>query len=253
MPVPSLATDLYQLTMMAGYFRTGRHRLRATFELFTRRLPPNRACLVFAGLEQAIDYLEHLRFTPAELDWLAAQPCSRPSSRSSSGISRPSGLPVTSGPWTRARLSSRTSQSFASRRRSRGTARRDGSPGDRQLSNHDCQQGRAYRSRGGRRPVLEFGARRAHGLEAALYAARAAHLAGCTSTSFVDAGRQFGIPLPERWRIPGSSRQRMSARPSSTSQVCLETAASCCWIRSTSRRLSRPSSFGSAPGGGQAG
>ena len=63
MPVPSLATDLYQLTMMAGYFRTGRHRLRATFELFTRRLPPNRACLVFAGLEQAIDYLEHLRFT----------------------------------------------------------------------------------------------------------------------------------------------------------------------------------------------
>src|SRR6476659_8782369 len=61
MPVPSLATDLYQLTMMAGYLRTGRHRLRATFELFTRRLPPNRTCLVFAGLEQAIDYLEHLR------------------------------------------------------------------------------------------------------------------------------------------------------------------------------------------------
>ena len=45
------------------------------------------------------------------------------------------------------------------------------------------------------RPILEFGARRAHGVDAALYAARAAHLAGCTSTSLVEAGRQFGIPL----------------------------------------------------------
>ena len=75
----------------------------------------------------------------------------------------------------------------------RGTARRDGSPGDRQLSNHDCQQGRAYRSRGGRETGPGVRGTRAHGLEAALYAARAAHLAGCTSTSFVDAGRQFGI------------------------------------------------------------
>jgi nicotinate phosphoribosyltransferase len=45
------------------------------------------------------------------------------------------------------------------------------------------------------RPVMEFGARRAHGVGAALYAARAAYVAGCTSTSFVEAGREFGIPL----------------------------------------------------------
>jgi nicotinate phosphoribosyltransferase len=47
----------------------------------------------------------------------------------------------------------------------------------------------------GGRPVMEFGARRAHGLGAALYAARAAYLAGCIGTSFVEAGRTFGIPL----------------------------------------------------------
>lgn len=42
---------------------------------------------------------------------------------------------------------------------------------------------------------MEFGARRAHGLEAALYAARSAYLAGCAGTSFVEAGRRFGIPM----------------------------------------------------------
>jgi nicotinate phosphoribosyltransferase len=47
----------------------------------------------------------------------------------------------------------------------------------------------------GDKPVIEFGARRAHGLEAALFAARAAFVAGCTGTSFVEAGRRFGIPL----------------------------------------------------------
>jgi nicotinate phosphoribosyltransferase len=45
------------------------------------------------------------------------------------------------------------------------------------------------------RPVVEFGARRAHGVEAGLLAARAAYLAGCEGTSLVEAGRQFGIPL----------------------------------------------------------
>ena len=45
------------------------------------------------------------------------------------------------------------------------------------------------------RPVIEFGARRAHGVEAGLLAARAAFLAGCDGTSFVEAGRRFGIPL----------------------------------------------------------
>jgi nicotinate phosphoribosyltransferase len=45
------------------------------------------------------------------------------------------------------------------------------------------------------RPVMEFGSRRAHGLDAALHAARAAYLAGCTATSNVEAGYRFGVPL----------------------------------------------------------
>ena len=46
-------TDLYQLTMMAGYEATGKSGQRATFEVFVRKMPASRAFLVFAGLEQA--------------------------------------------------------------------------------------------------------------------------------------------------------------------------------------------------------
>ena len=50
-------------------------------------------------------------------------------------------------------------------------------------------------SAAGGRKVFEFGARRAHGLDAALFAARSAYLAGAAGTSFVEAGRRFAIPL----------------------------------------------------------
>ena len=57
----ALSTDLYELTMVAGYYTAGLTG-RASFELFVRDLPINRSFLVAAGLEQALDYLENLRF-----------------------------------------------------------------------------------------------------------------------------------------------------------------------------------------------
>ena len=68
-----LATDLYELTMAAGYWSAGMME-PATFELFVRRLPPSRGYLIAAGLEQAIEYLEAVRFTPDERAWLKEQP-----------------------------------------------------------------------------------------------------------------------------------------------------------------------------------
>jgi nicotinate phosphoribosyltransferase len=62
MTAGALDTDLYQLTMMAGYEAAGL-TAQATFELYVRSFPPNRHYLVAAGLEQALEYLEHLRFT----------------------------------------------------------------------------------------------------------------------------------------------------------------------------------------------
>ncbi len=60
-------TDLYQLTMMAGYHAAGMADQKASFELFVRKMPPGRAFLVFAGLEQAIGDLLALAFAPEQI------------------------------------------------------------------------------------------------------------------------------------------------------------------------------------------
>ena len=65
----ALLTDLYQINMIQAYLDHGETRT-AVFEFFVRNLPPRRGFLVAAGLEQALDYLEGLRFSAAEIDWL---------------------------------------------------------------------------------------------------------------------------------------------------------------------------------------
>ena len=64
-----LLTDLYQLTMLQGYFEQGMQE-PAVFELFIRDLPPDRGFYVAAGLEQVVEFLEQARFTADDLDWL---------------------------------------------------------------------------------------------------------------------------------------------------------------------------------------
>jgi len=60
-----LLTDLYQLTMLQTYFSVGM-RDTAVFELFVRKLPERRNFMVAAGLEQALEFLENLRFCPCD-------------------------------------------------------------------------------------------------------------------------------------------------------------------------------------------
>jgi len=196
MPVTALSTDLYQLTMMAAYFQTGRHSCPATFEMFTRRLPPNRRYLVAAGLEQALQYLEGLHFTSDEVSWLERLPAFASVPREFFDYLRrfrftgdvwamPEGsvffpyepfLRVTA-PLAEAQLVETALLSI--------------------LNFQTTIASKAHRlvQAAAGRPVLEFGARRAHGTDAALYAARAAYVAGCASTSFVEAGRIFGVPI----------------------------------------------------------
>jgi nicotinate phosphoribosyltransferase len=64
-----LLTDLYQLTMLQAYYEQDMTDT-AVFELFVRKLPPRREFLVAAGLEQALELLETMRFGPEELDWI---------------------------------------------------------------------------------------------------------------------------------------------------------------------------------------
>jgi nicotinate phosphoribosyltransferase len=64
-----LLIDLYQLNMIEAYLAHGESKT-AVFELFVRQLPTRRGFLMAAGLEQALEYLEHLRFSSDEIDWL---------------------------------------------------------------------------------------------------------------------------------------------------------------------------------------
>jgi nicotinate phosphoribosyltransferase len=197
MAATPLTTDLYQITMMAGYFAQGRHeRTTATFELFVRRLPPNRSYLVSAGLASLLDYLEQLRFTDEEIEWLrgiealSSVPAEffeylREFSFAGDVWAMPEGTPVfaqepivrVTAPIAQAQLIETAALAFVNFQTSIAS-----------------KASRVVTAAAGR-SVMEFGARRAHGLEAALYAARSAYLAGAAGTSFVEAGRRFGIPL----------------------------------------------------------
>jgi nicotinate phosphoribosyltransferase len=197
MAATPLTTDLYLLTMMAGYFEQGRHeRTTASFEAFVRKLPQQRNYLVAAGLASLVAYLEQLLFSPDEIEWLRSHPMlSRlPAAffeylrqfRFTGDVDAvPEGTPVfaqepivrVTAPIAQAQLIETAVLSFVNFQTSIAS-----------------KTSRIVTAAAGR-PVMEFGARRAHGLEAALFAARSAYLAGASSTSFVEAGREFGIPL----------------------------------------------------------
>ena len=69
-----LLTDLYELTMAAGYFESGKAAEKATFEFTIRRLPAHRNYVIAAGLPQIVDYLLNLSFTSEEIAYLRALP-----------------------------------------------------------------------------------------------------------------------------------------------------------------------------------
>jgi len=65
----SLLTDFYELTMCASYFENRRNET-ATFDLFIRKLPPNRSYFIFAGLEQVLLFLKNMKFSEEHINYL---------------------------------------------------------------------------------------------------------------------------------------------------------------------------------------
>lgn len=69
--ISPLYTDLYQLTMAQAYYMSHKHEQQACFDYFFRKLPFKGGFVVFAGLQEALEYLENLRFSPTDLEYLA--------------------------------------------------------------------------------------------------------------------------------------------------------------------------------------
>ncbi|MBT9330077.1 nicotinate phosphoribosyltransferase [Paracidobacterium acidisoli] len=194
-PVPALSADLYELTMAAAYWMNGIHA-GASFELFVRNIGENRNYLIAAGIERALRYLEEFHFEPEEIEFLRQHPAFR---QVDSGFfdylaalrftgdvrAMAEGTPFfadepilrVTAPVIQAQLFETALLSMV------GFETAVASKAARVV---EAAQGH---------PVSEFGSRHAHGTEAALYAARAAYLAGCNGTSNSEAGLAFGIPV----------------------------------------------------------
>ena len=189
-----LLTDLYEITMAAAYFENN-VQPTASFELFVRALPPQRSFLLAAGLDQALDYLEKVRFEAEDIAYLRRHPVFQHVSSAFFDYLKhfrftgevwamPEGTPAfaeepllrITAPIIEAQivetflLSTITFQTMIASKGARVA---------------EAAQGR---------PVIEFGSRRAHGAEAGVLAARAAFIGGCGGTSNVEAGQRFGVP-----------------------------------------------------------
>jgi nicotinate phosphoribosyltransferase len=191
-----LLTDLYELTMAAGYFAAGRQNDIGTFEFTIRRLPRNRDFVLVAGLHRAVDYLLNLSFTAAEIAYLQ-------------GLENFRNAP--SAFWDYLAGFRFTGDVFAV---PEGTVLYAGQPVlnirapliEGQIPETyllsaltfetliATKAARIAHASGGRE-VIEFGTRRAHTPEAGVLGARAAYIGGCAGTSNALAGFRFGIPV----------------------------------------------------------
>jgi nicotinate phosphoribosyltransferase len=188
-----LLTDLYELTMAAGYFQT-RFDASATFELFVRHLPKQRNYLVAAGLDQALEFLENVSFTTDEIEYLRRLPVFGNIHKEfftylekfrftgdvwavPEGTLMFPGEPIlrVTAPIIEAQILETYLLATVSYQTMTAS-----------------KAARIFTAAQGRQ-VVDFSARRAHGGEASLLSARAAAIGGCVGTSNVLAGQRFGL------------------------------------------------------------
>lgn len=190
----ALLTDQYELTMLRAYLESGMESSPATFSLFYRSLPRNRNFALACGLDDALRYLEELRFDDEALDYLSRRPefedgdfLEYLATLRFTGAVRamPEGTPVfpdeplleVTAPIGEAQLV----ESFLMNRIHVQTVL--------------ASKGVRVALAAGDSTVVDFGLRRMHGADAALGAARAFHIAGVDATSNVLAGKIHGVPV----------------------------------------------------------
>lgn len=195
----ALLTDLYQLTMAYGYWREGLADREAVFHQLFRETPFGGGFAVAAGLATALDWLRGLRFGKDDLDYLAGvsgrdgKPlfdagfleylgqlrfeCSVEAVPEGTVVFAQEPLVRVRGPLLQAQLAETALLNIVN------------------FQTLIATKAARVRLAAGDDPVLEFGLRRAHGIDGGLSASRAAYLGGCTATSNALAGKIYGIPV----------------------------------------------------------
>ncbi len=189
----ALLTDFYELTMMAGYLKENRAEQQVVFDYFFRTLPPHAGFAISAGLEPFLDYLEHLRFYPDDIDYLRSlgmfdkkfldflskfEPhCNVKAVPEGTLIFPHEPIVQVSGTVFETQLIETALLNIVNYQTLIAT-----------------KAARVCLAANGE-PVMEFGLRRAHGPDGGLSGSRAAYIGGCSSTSNVLAGKAYGIPV----------------------------------------------------------
>lgn len=195
----ALATDLYQIVMAAAYYSSPYHRDRKTvgiFEMFVRKLPKNRSFIIVAGVEQVIQYVLNLRYNDDQIAYLQSLEVLKDVEKeffdylrsfkfNGSLWSVPEGTIIfpnepiirIEAPIIEAQLLETCILSIIN------------------FQSLIATKSARIVSAANRKPVVEFGSRRAHGPQAGVLAARGAFIGGCVGTSNTLAGKAFGIPV----------------------------------------------------------
>ncbi|MCL2681837.1 MAG: nicotinate phosphoribosyltransferase, partial [Streptococcaceae bacterium] len=187
----TLHTDLYQINMMQTYWELGRHNKKAVFEVYFRSLPFDNGYAIFAGLERVIKYIQKLKFTEADIDYLREVgkypedfldylknlkfTCSIRAMQEGQVVFANQPLLQIEGPLAEAQLVETVILNIIN------------------FQTLIATKSARIKSVIGDDPLLEFGTRRAQELDAALWGTRAAYIGGADGTSNVRASKIFGI------------------------------------------------------------
>ncbi len=189
----SMMTDLYQLTMMYGYYKCGMRNNIAVFDMFYRQNSEVTHYAVFAGLEQLIDYVENLHFSEEDLAYLRSLNLFDEGFLDMLRDFRFTGdiqaVPEGTIVFSNEPLIRVTAPIFEAQLIETALLN---------IINHQTliatKASRVANAAVGD-VVMEFGLRRAQGPDAGIYGARAAMIGGCDSTSNVLSGQMFGLPI----------------------------------------------------------
>jgi putative nicotinate phosphoribosyltransferase len=189
----TLLTDLYELTMMQGYFENEDVNQTVIFDMFYRNNPEGNGYAICAGLEQLIDYVKNLHFTEDEIDYLKSLGIFKPAFLAYLRDFRFTGdiyaIPEGTVIFPREPLVKVIAPIMQAQLIETALLN---------IINHQSliatKTARIVRAAQGD-GVMEFGCRRAQGPDAAIYGARAAIIAGCVGTSNVLCGQMFNVPV----------------------------------------------------------
>jgi len=189
----ALLTDMYELTMMAGYLREGRADNRVCFEYFFRSMPLDAGFAIAAGLDPFLQYLSALRFHDDDLAYLRSLELFDEAFLEALADFRPNctvrAVPEGTLVFPNEPIMQIEGRIFEAQLLETALLN---------LLNHQTliasKAARIHLAAKGE-PVMEFGLRRAHGPDGGISGARAAYIGGCASTSNVLAGKIYGIPV----------------------------------------------------------